>query len=213
MNAVAPVLGVLAGVLAAAEVVPYVRDTIARSTRPHRGTWLIWSALAGVAFWAHRADGASWSLLLLGVECVGTSVVFALSIRLGSGALSPAERGLVLLAGAGVVGWLATDEPLVAMACVIASDLVATAMMLPKTWREPGSETLSTYLLASAGGAAAGASVGVAAPSLLLYPVHFCLLNGVVAGLIVGRRTALERMRAPGPARPYSLAVSETVTP
>jgi hypothetical protein len=214
MNAVAPTLGVVAGVLAAAEVVPYVRDTIRRSTRPHRGTWLIWSVLASVAFWAHRAEGASWSLLLLGVECVGTSVVFALSIRLGSGPLSPAERGLVVLAGAGVLGWLATDEPLVAMACVIASDTVATAMMLPKTWREPGSETLSTYLLASAGGAAAAASVGAAAPSLLLYPVHFCLLNGAVACLIVCRRTALERMRAPGPALPYSQTVlSETVTP
>jgi hypothetical protein len=207
MSAVAPVLGVVAGVLGVAEVVPYVRDTVRRSTRPHRGTWLIWSVLAGAAFWAQRADGASWSLLILGVEAVGTSVVFALSIRLGSGALSPAERGLVVFAGAGVVGWLATDEPLVATICVIASDVVATSMMLPKTWREPGSETLCTYVLASAGGAAAAASVGAVVPSLLLYPVYFCLVNGAVACLIVRRRAELGRALAPGSALQCTRAV------
>lgn len=118
-------------------------------------------------------------------------------------ALTAAERRLVLLAGVGVVGWLVTDQPLMAMACVIASDLVATWLMLPKTWRSPGSETLSTYVMASAGGAAAAASivatlsatpaapVRVAAPaSLLAYPVYFCLVNGVVAAVLVLRRRA-----------------------
>ena len=201
MSVVAPVLGVVAAVLGVIEVLPYVRDTLRRSTRPHRGTWFIWAVLAGVAFWAHRADGASWSLLLLGVECVGTAVVFALSLRWGHGALTTAERRLVLLAGVGVVGWVVTDEPLVALACVIASDLVATSMMLPKTWRNPASETLSTYVMASAGGAAAAASigvtavpssasVGVGAASLLAYPVYFCLINGAVAAVLVVRRRA-----------------------
>jgi len=201
VSVVAPVLGVVAAVLGVIEVLPYVRDTLRRSTRPHRGTWFIWAVLAGVAFWAHRADGASWSLLLLGVECVGTAVVFALSLRWGHGALTTAERRLVLLAGVGVVGWVVTDEPLVALACVIASDLVATSMMLPKTWRNPASETLSTYVMASAGGAAAAASigvtavpssasVGVGAASLLAYPVYFCLINGAVAAVLVVRRRA-----------------------
>jgi len=202
VSVVAPVLGVVAGVLGVIEVLPYVRDTLRRSTRPHRGTWFIWAVLAGVAFWAHRADGASWSLLLLGVECVGTAVVFALSLRWGHGALTTVERRLVLLAGVGVGGWVVSDEPLVALACVIASDLVATSMMLPKTWRNPASETLSTYVMASAGGAAAAASVGVtvavtssasvgvAPASLLVYPVYLCLINGAVAAVLVVRRRA-----------------------
>ena len=32
------------------------------ATRPHRGTWLIWSVLAIVVCLSQRADGASWSL-------------------------------------------------------------------------------------------------------------------------------------------------------
>jgi hypothetical protein len=40
-------------------MVPYLRDTVRRATRPHRGTWLIWSVLAVVAYFSQRADGAS----------------------------------------------------------------------------------------------------------------------------------------------------------
>ena len=46
MSDVAPVLGLLAGLMAVASMIPYIRDTLGRSTRPHRGTWLIWGALA-----------------------------------------------------------------------------------------------------------------------------------------------------------------------
>ena len=42
----------------------------------------------------------------------------------------------------------------VAVACVIAADLGAAAMMTPKAYRDPHSETLATYGLASVAGAA-----------------------------------------------------------
>ena len=44
-----PVLGILAGVLSVLDGVPYIRDVLRGTTRPHRGTWLIWSSLAIVA--------------------------------------------------------------------------------------------------------------------------------------------------------------------
>lgn len=195
MSAAAPVLGLLAGVMAVADLVPYLRDMRRGTTRPHRGAWLIWSVLAVVVFGAQCADGASWSLVILGAEAVGTSVVFALSIRLGSGGLSRTERALIVLAGGGVVAWAAADAPIIATTCVVAAELIATAMMVPKTWRDPSSETLSTYVLAGVGGALAAGSVGALVPSLLLYPVHFCLLNGALAFLILRRRKVLERGR------------------
>jgi hypothetical protein len=40
-------------------------------------------------------------------------------------------------------------DPLVATACVVAADLLGTAMLVPKTWREPRTETLATYALVS----------------------------------------------------------------
>jgi hypothetical protein len=45
MTEIAPLLGVLAGAIGVADMIPYVRDTLRGTTRPHRGTWLIWGAL------------------------------------------------------------------------------------------------------------------------------------------------------------------------
>ena len=59
------ILGLLAGLVGVADTVPYVRDTVRGRTRPHRGTWLIWGVLAVVACVSQRADGASWSLVLM----------------------------------------------------------------------------------------------------------------------------------------------------
>jgi hypothetical protein len=46
LTELAPALGVMAALAGVADTLPYVRDTLSGSTRPHRGTWLIWSSLA-----------------------------------------------------------------------------------------------------------------------------------------------------------------------
>jgi hypothetical protein len=202
MTYIAPVLGLLAGVVGIADTIPYVRDTVHGSTRPHRGTWLIWSVLAMVVCMSQRADGASWSLIMAAAQAVLTSAVFLLSIRRGEGGLTPADALMIALAGAGVIGWIVSDEPVIATACVVVADLIGAAMMVPKTYRDPGSETLATFALASLSGALAAGAVGAPDPSLLLYPAYFCLVNGAIAVLIHHRRSLLASLqRTSFPAR------------
>ncbi len=126
-----PAFGVLAGLAGIADTIPYVRDTVRGSTRPHRGSWLIWGVLAIVACVAQLADGASWSAVMTGI-----------------------------------------------------------AMMTPKVRRDPHSETLATYALASVGGALATGAVGMFDLSLLAYPAYYCLANGALAILIYRQRAA-----------------------
>jgi hypothetical protein len=189
----APVLGVLAGTLGVACTVPYLRDTLRRTTVPHRGSWLIWGLLEVVALEAQRADGARWSMLPLLTQAIGTCLVFGLSVRLGSGRLTRVDLALIALAGVGVAGWLAVDEPVIATACVIAADFVAVLMMMPKSWWDPHSETLSTFALAAGSGVLMTGAVGSLSVSLLAYPVYFAAVNAAVAGVIAHRRRVLER--------------------
>lgn len=191
MTGLAPVLGVLAAVVGVVDTIPYVRDILRGSTRPHRGTWLIWGVLAVVVCLSQRADGASWSIVMAGAQAVLTGLVFALAIRMGEGGLSRADAVLIAIAAGGVVGWIVVEEPIVATVCVIAADLIAAAMMVPKVCRDPGSETLVTFALASVGGALAAGAVGVADASLLCYPIYYCLVNAGIALLIHRRRAVL----------------------
>jgi hypothetical protein len=193
MTEIAPVLGVLAGAIGVADTLPYVRDILRGSTRPHRGTWLIWGVLAVVVCLSQRADGASWSLIMAGTQAVLTSLIFMLAIRHGEGGVTRTEFIMIVVAGAGVMGWILADEPIVAIACVVAADLIGAAMMVPKTYRDPESETLVTFAFAGLGGALAAGAVGVIDVSLLLYPAYYCIVNGAIALLIHQRRRTLHR--------------------
>jgi hypothetical protein len=197
MTEIAPVLGVLAALVGIGDTIPYVRDTVRRSTRPHRGTWLIWAVLAIVVCFSQRADGASWSLFMAGTQAVLTTGIFVLAVRLGSGGVSAADLLMITVAATGVAGWLIADKPVIATLCVVAADLIAAALMVPKTYRDPGSETLSTFAFASLGGALAVGSVGAIEPTLLLYPIYYCLVNGAIALLIHLRRRALRDAASP----------------
>jgi hypothetical protein len=197
------VLGLAAGLIGVLDTIPYVRDTLRGSTRPHRGTWLIWGVLAVVVSLSQYADGASWSLVMAAVQAVLTSLVFVLSIRRGEGGLSRADITMIAIAGAGVIGWIAADEPLVATVCVVAADLIGAGLMVPKTYRDPHSETLVTFAFASLGGALAAGAVGAIDVSLLLYPVYYCVINGAIALLIWERRVT--RAAAAAPRAPASL--------
>jgi hypothetical protein len=194
--------GVLAGVIGAADTVPYVRDILAGSTRPYRWTWLIWGVLAIVVCFSQWADGASWSLIVAAVQAVLTFFIFLLAMRRGEGRLGRVEAVMLAVAAGGVLGWVVADEPIVATVCVVAADLVGTAMMLPKTYRDPGSETLVTFVLASVAGALAAASVGRLDVSLLLYPVYFCVANAAIALLIVVTPRLRRRPRRSAAASP-----------
>jgi hypothetical protein len=186
-----PILGVLAALVGIADTLPYVRDTVRGVTRPHRGTWLIWSVLAVVACVSQHADGASWSLVLTASQAAFTGLIFLLAVRHGEGGLSAFELAMFAVAAAGLAGWLLAHEPVVAVACVIAADLGAAAMMIPKAYRDPHSETLAMYGLASVAGGLSAGAVGALDVSLLLYPVYYCLANGALALLILARRSAL----------------------
>jgi hypothetical protein len=179
-----PLLGLAAALVAIADTIPYVRDTLRGTTLPHRGTWLIWSLLSVVVFLSQRADGATWSLVAAGMQVVLNGAIFGLAVWRGVGGVSRADRLMLAIAAAGALGWVVADEPLVATTCVVVADLFGLAMMVPKTYRDPESETLVTFALASVSGALAAAAVGSADPALVMYPIYLCLGNLGLAILI-----------------------------
>lgn len=199
MIELAPAFGILAGAAGVADTLPYLRDMRRGTTRPHRGTWLVWTVLAIGAVIAHGAEGVRWSLLMLAVQAALTTLVLALSMRSGVGGLTRVDGLLLSVAMVGIAGWAVAGDPMVATLCIIGADLLGLAMMAPKTWRDPGSETASTYALAALSGLLATGAVGSWELHLLLYPAWYALSNGALAVVIRVRSARLAGpLLAPG---------------
>jgi hypothetical protein len=203
------VLGIAAGLCSCVDELPYIRDVLRGRTRPHRGTWGIWALLAITAFASQLAAGAGWSLLMLGAQAVSVTAVFALSIPRGVGGLGYADAALGAAALCGIVGWLASSQPVVATVCVVGADLAAFALMVPKAWRDPHSETAGTFVLAGLSGTLAAAAVGEPRPDLLLYPLYFSVINTAAALVISLRQLAVPGVTT-GPRMPRLIYLTPT---
>lgn len=183
--------GILAGILQLVASAPYVRDILRGPTIPQRSTWTIWTTLSFVVLASQWASGATWSLALTIGQAVSCSVIFVLAMRRGVGGVSPVELALLGIAALGIIGWQIADDPIVATCSVVVADLIGVALMLPKTYRQPASETLSTFAIGVVSTIFALLALESTAASLLIYPVYILFADAAVVAVIVTRRRAL----------------------
>ena len=183
--------GILAGILQVVASAPYIRDILRGSTIPQRSTWTIWTTLSFVVLASQWASGATWSLALTIGQAGSCAVIFVLAMRRGVGGVSPLELFLLGIAAFGIVGWQIADAPTVATCSVVIADIIGVALMLPKTYRQPASETLSTFAIGVVSTICALLALESTAASLLIYPVYILFADAVVVAVIVTRRRAL----------------------
>jgi hypothetical protein len=196
-SSVTAVLGLLACALSLIGPTPYVRDVLHGTTRPHRGTWFIWTVLGTTALAAQWAHQPGWPLAMMAAQAVTITAVFLLSLRYGVGGPSASDLVLIGLAGLGVLGWALSARPVVASCFIVAADLIGVLLMVPKTWRDPWSETASSFAVAGVAGGLGAAAAGSLAPAVLLYPSYFAVVNAALAMLIVARRRSVTILPAP----------------
>jgi hypothetical protein len=183
--------GIFAGILQLVASAPYVRDILRGSTKPQRATWTIWTTLSFVVLASQWASGATWSLALTIGQAVSCGAIFVLAMRRGVGGVSRVEFALLAIAAFGIVGWQIAGDPTVATCSVVIADIIGVALMLPKTYREPGSETLSTFAIGVVSTVCALVAVNSAAPALVIYPLYILVADAAVVAVIVMRRRAL----------------------
>ncbi len=183
-------LGVLAGIVGIVAYVPYVRDIIAGRTQPERASWIIWSVEYSGLFLAQLAEGATSSLWLIGLQLIGVAVVCVLAIRYGSGALCHRDTALLACACLALAAWFFTKNASTAILLLVGIETTAVVPTIIKVYKQPGSETLTTWsLIGSAGLLALPAVGGSAAIILYAYPVSLVAINfGVVGASLLGKR-------------------------
>ena len=187
------VISVCAFLLAAP---PYIVDTLKGKTKPERATWFIWSVLGVIAFIAQMQLGATWSLLLTGLDTAGCVLAFMLSLRYGVGGWTMLDKIALGIAAAGVAVSMLVHAPIVALLGVIAADASGSFLTIRKAFLMPDSETTISWLLVSVGALCSILLVRSQDVSLMLYPAYLLVANaGVVVAQAFGKRYGMKRLR------------------
>lgn len=190
--------GLLAATLGALAYLPYLRDTLKGQTRPHRATWLIWAVLSSISTASQAYEGAGASLWFSGVQSMGTIAVFLLSIRLGMGSyLGRSDVPVLAGALAGLMLWALTDSAVYALGLSIGISALGGVATVAKSYRAPGTETLSCWYANLCASGLAILAVGQLSWVFLAYPVYlFGLYAAIITAIRLGRLQDAHRLRA-----------------
>ena len=183
------IFGYTSALLSIVMIIPYIRDIFRLETKPERGSWFIWTVLGFIAFFSQLSKGATDSLWLTGGQTVAVFIIFLLSFKYGYGGLGRRDVKALIGAGIGLILWYLTREATFALLFVILVDSIGTLLTLLKSYKDPESETLSTWVLSGTSGIFGMLAVGSFNLILLAYPLYIILANYVIVGaIILGKR-------------------------
>lgn len=191
--AIAELYGLAAGVTSIVAYLPYIRAIRQGNTRPERTAWIIWSAVYVTQFAAQAAKGATNSLWLVGMQLVCVLGICMLAFRYGSGDFDRRSAIWLACAGAALVLWFFAKSASVAIIIASSVELSAAVLTSIKTYKQPGSESLVSWIIACGAGILGIPAVGHAAPLILyLYPASLMLMSaGIVGASLLGARVAV----------------------
>lgn len=189
---IAATAGYLSGIAVLLSFAPYLRDIFLDKTKPERASWFIWAVLGFISFFSQFAKGAAWSLIMTGAQAVGDLSIFLLAIKYGLGGLNKRDIAGLMGAAAGLILWGLTGEAAIALFIVIFIDAIGAILTVVKTYENPSTETVSSWVLTFLGGFFACVAVGSANLILLAFPFYICLAS---AAILIAIRSGFRRIR------------------
>lgn len=195
-------LGLVAGLIAFAAVIPYIRDTLRGTTRPNIVTWSLWTLNGIILSSAQYAAGASWTLAVLVASTTTTGIVALLALRWGQRQYGRIDGVCFALAILAVCAWMLTENPLMAICFSLIAEIFAAAPTVIKTYEAPETETSTTYWLAAFATILSLFASTRYDPPNVLFAIYSLGLNSLIATLAMRSVGRPSRSRNLHPHRP-----------
>jgi len=193
------VISIIAILLLFIGYVPYIKDTIAGSTRPHIFSFILWSLTTFIIFALQLKSGAgvgAWVTFAIGLMML---FVLVLSFKNGKKDITFIDWVFLLIALAAIPIWLLAKQPIISIILLVLIDVLAFVPAMRKSWVDPWSETLILhalnvlrYVLATVALVELNFITG-------LSPIVSLIANIIFTGLLITRRKYLQNMMLNSP--------------
>ncbi len=127
----------------------YIRDTLNGDTKPNRVTWLLWSVVPFIAFLAQKEGGGGQQALYTLTIAIMDIAIFGASFvnKKAYWKLTKFDTACGLVSITAAILLLSTVAASVVLVLSLLADFFAALPTLIKSFTNPETETLSTYLL------------------------------------------------------------------
>lgn len=170
-----------------------------RETKPNAVTWFVWLILQIIATLAQISSGASWSLIILVVMIFNISLVLVLiSLGYGYKQYHKVDYVCFFLAITSLILWQITGEPVLAIILAVLTDLFAIIPTIIKTYKEPSSENLVSWILNVLAAILACFSTTIIDVANLAFPIYYIMTDSTMVYLIYRGQSGKKELRIMG---------------
>ena len=181
---------VLATVVTIVSVVPYLRDIIKGTTKPNLVSWMTWFLLTGIATVAEIVAHEYIAAIFTGSAVVETGLIVAFGLyRKAYVRYTAFDVWCQVGAVVGIILWQVFNTPAIGVIASVAIDFIGALPTVRHSWKDPSEETWQTYALSGLGGLFALVALDTYNWVSLPYAVYIVLINALLAGMIINRRT------------------------
>ena len=170
---------------------PYIGDIFRNKTKPHIYTWLIWTITQGVATVGLIYGKGGWGALELLIGTFFVFIIFLLSFKYGTKNIARLDTVMFIVALLFFVIWTRVRDPLLAVFMVSIVDILGYIPSFRKTFQEPWTETVITWLLFAVGNIFVMLSLGQYNLLTLTYLVSIATANIILVAICLVRRRVI----------------------
>lgn len=171
----------------------YIRSIFFGNTKPHFFTWLTWSILASIGFFAqlHENAGAgSWALATASIGCI---TICILAIKYGEKVITKSDKIALAFSSIAILPWAITKDPLGSVILISLINLVGFFPTFRKSWAQPYNEKLFTFIVGSIPLALSLFSLNIINLTTALYTCTIVVANIVFVIFCMWRRQIVPR--------------------
>lgn len=182
------VFGIIAVILTFIGYIPYIKDTIKGTTKPHIYSWFIWAFVTFIIFALQilgKGGAGAFVTLATAILCL---TIFILGLKSGQKDITRFDTTTFIVALVAILLWVFAKQPSISNLLIITINTLANLPTIRKSWNNPYSETLFTWEMGAIRNLLG--ILALANYSLLtwLYPVTNLLINVLVSLLLIVRR-------------------------
>ncbi|MBP6925756.1 MAG: endonuclease/exonuclease/phosphatase family protein [Candidatus Pacebacteria bacterium] len=187
------IISIIAIILVFAGYVPYIRDTIKGSTRPHIFSYLLWLIIISLNFALQINSGGGFGAWVTFFTAFVVFIVFVLSFKNGKKDIRKVDFIFLALALMTIPLWLIAKQPILSVILLSTIDMFGFIPTIRKSWNDPWSETLSRYTTTIFRHGLAIIALAEINIVTVLFPITWVLANLLFAIMLIIRRKRLKR--------------------
>ena len=187
------ILGIVAALIGVVGYIPYYRDILRGTTKPHPFSWIGFALLLGITFFAQVTTNAGPGAWVTGISSLATFGIAILALVKGERDIKAFDWFCFAGGLLGIVLWRATSDPLLAVVIVTVVDAIVFAPTYRKAYLRPQEETESLFVLSVIKYLISVFALGTLNLTTALFPISLVLTNGALVILLSLRRRQLKK--------------------